>query len=272
VTGVGVIGIGALGHCIANLIAMGSIPGVELTAIAARASSQQRLEHLAETWHCRSTTQALELPSMGAEFVVEAAGVGAARQYTAELLRAGSDVVLMSTGALVDPDFVATIKTAAAAARRRVHLPSGAIAGLDGLLAAMESGVTEARITTRKHPDALRGAPYLDAAAIDVDRLQQAEVVFRGNAREAIAGFPANVNVAVTVAMAVGDLERVRVEVVADPAATSTVHRIEVTAPSGTISVELSNRPSPDNPRSSWLAALSAVATIRRTVSSLQVG
>jgi hypothetical protein len=37
VTGVGVIGIGALGRCIASLIAMDSIPGVELTAIAARA-------------------------------------------------------------------------------------------------------------------------------------------------------------------------------------------------------------------------------------------
>jgi aspartate dehydrogenase len=271
-TGVGVIGTGALGHSIASRLAAGAIPGVTLAAIAGRPGSYARLEVLARQWNCQATTSPLDMPALGANLVVEAAGIGAARQYAAPLLTTGADVVIMSSGALATPGFVADLKRAAAAADRRVYLPSGSIAGLDGLLAAMEGGVVDVRITTRKHPAALRDAPYLTGSALDLDHLDEALVVFEGNAQDAIAGFPSNVNVAVTLATAVGDFERVKVRVVADPEATYTMHRIEVTANSGTMTVELFNYPSPANPRSSSLAALSALATIRRTASKLRVG
>lgn len=269
-TGVGVIGTGALGHSIADRLASGAIPGVTLAAIAGRPGSYNRLQALAREWKCQATTSPLEMPALGANLVVEAAGVDAARQYAVPLLTAGADVVIMSSGALATHGFAADLKRVAAAAGRLVYLPSGSIAGLDGLLAAMEGGVVDVHITTRKHPAALWDAPYL--AEADIDHLDEAMVVFEGNTREAIAGFPSNVNVAVTLATAVGDFERVRVRVIADPEATFTVHRVEVTANSGTMTVELLNYPSQSNPRSSNLAALSALATIRRTASSFRVG
>jgi aspartate dehydrogenase len=271
-TGVGVIGTGALGHGIASRIAAGAIPGIELAAIAGRLGSYDRLKALAREWQCEATTQPVDLPAMGARLVVEAASVDAVREYAAPLLTAGADVVIMSTGALASHQFVADLEQAAAAADRRVHLPSGSIAGLDGLLAAMEGGAVDVRITTRKHPVALRDAPYLAGSTLNLDHLNEALVIFDGSAQDAIAGFPSNLNVAITLATAVGDFDRVKVRIVADPAATFTVHRVEVKARSGTMTVELANRPSPTNPRSSWLAALSALATIRRITSSLRVG
>jgi aspartate dehydrogenase len=270
--GVGIIGTGALGHSIASRLAAGAIPGVTLAAIAGRPGSHARLEVLARQWNCQATTSPLDLPALGASLVVEAAGVGAARQYAARLLTSGAGVIIMSSGVLATPGMAADLRHAATAAHQRVYLPSGSIAGLDGLLAAMEGGDVDVRITTRKHPDALRDAPHLAGSALDLDHLNAALVVFEGNARDAIAGFPSNVNVAVTLATAVGDFERVKVRVVADPEATRTMHRVEVTADSGTMTVELRNYPSPANPRSSSLAALSALATIRRTASSLWVG
>lgn len=271
-TGVGVIGTGALGHSIASRLAADAIPGVTLAAIAGRPGSDARLEALARQWNCRTTTSPLDLPALGANLVVEAAGVDAARQYAAPLLTNGADVIIMSSGALATPGFVADLKRAAAAAGRRVYLPSGSIAGLDGLLAAMEGGVVDVRITTRKHPAALRDAPYLAGSSIDLDHLDEPLVLFDGNARDAIASFPSNVNVAVTLATAIGDLDRVKVRVIADPDATFTMHRVEVAANFGNMIVELCNYPSPANPRSSALAALSALATIRRSASLLRVG
>jgi aspartate dehydrogenase len=269
---VGIIGVGALGRIIADALAAGSIPDVQLIAIAARASSQPRLGDLARRWHCRASTDPLELPALGAALVVEAAGVEAATAYTCDLLSSGADVLMMSTGALADPAFLADVRAAARAAGRRLYLPSGAIAGLDGLMAAMEAGIDQACITTSKHPSALANAPYLSGTSIRLDRLTGPTVLFDGNAREAIAGFPSNINVAVTLATVVDDLDKLRVRIVADPAATSTTHKVEVRARCGSMTVELNNVPLPANPRTSWLAALSAVATIRRLASPISLG
>ena len=270
--GVGIIGIGALGRRIAGNLVANAIPGVTLAAVAGRPGSAERLAGLASQWGCRATTNPLDLPALGVRLVVEAAGVDAARDYSVPLLAGGVDVIIMSSGALAAPGMVSQLRRSAVAAHRRVYLPSGSIAGLDGLLAAMEGGDVEVHITTRKHPDALRDAPHLTASGIDLDDLDTELTVFDGNARDAIAGFPSNVNVAVTLATAAGDFDRVRVSIVADPATIRTVHRVEVTANSGTMTVELFNRPSPANPKSSSLAALSALAAIRRCASPLLVG
>jgi aspartate dehydrogenase len=136
----------------------------------------------------------------------------------------------------------------------------------------MESGGVEIRVTTRKRPEALAGAPYLAEAGLDLTNLTTATTVFEGDAREAVAGFPANLNVALTLASAGGGFDHVKVRIVADPETDFTVHHIEVLARSGRIVVEMTNRPSETNPKSSWLAALSGIATIRRIASPLRIG
>ncbi|MDB5529893.1 MAG: Aspartate dehydrogenase [Devosia sp.] len=269
---VGVIGTGALGHAIASSLAAHSIPGVELTAIAGRPYSPRDIDALARSWDCQATTEPLTMPGSGANLVVEAAGADAAKQYAIPLLQAGCDVIIMSTGALADMEFVTELKRVAAAVSRRVYLPSGSIAGIDGILSAMESGPVAVRVTTRKRPEALAGAPHFTTSGIDVLAFERETTVFEGNAQEAVAGFPSNLNVALTLATAAGSFDRVRVRIIADPKAEFTTHQIEVVAKSGTMTVEMVNRPSASNPRSSWLAALSAIATIRRLASPLRIG
>ena len=64
------------------------------------------------------------------------------------------------------------------------------------LRAAAEGPVDSVTIETRKPPIGLAGAPYLEKNRIDVLSMAEPTLVFQGNAFDAAAGFPANVNVA----------------------------------------------------------------------------
>ena len=73
---------------------------------------------------------------------------------------------------------------------------------IDAVRAAAEGPVDSITIETRKPPGGLAGAPYLEKNAISVDSLTEPKLVFEGNALDAAAGFPANVNVAAALALA----------------------------------------------------------------------
>ena len=120
-----------------------------------------------------------------------------------------------------------------------------------------------ATLTTRKPPKGLSGAPYLVQQGIDVDNLTEPKVVFEGNALEAVKAFPANVNVAAALSLAgIGPVET-RVRVIADPRATSNSHEVVAEGAFGRLQAMTENMPSPRNPKSSYLASLSACAELR---------
>jgi aspartate dehydrogenase len=77
--------------------------------------------------------------------------------------------------------------------------------------------------------------------------------VFRGGARDAARWFPRSLNVAATVAFAVGDFDAVEVVLVADRGAELTVHVIEADGDAGQYRFEIRNQPAPDNPRTSGI-------------------
>ena len=66
--------------------------------------------------------------------------------------------------------------------------------------------------------------------------------------------------------------DRTVLEVWADPRAERNVHRIEAVADSARFTLEIENLPSEDDPRTSRIAALSAIAALRRLGGSLRVG
>lgn len=268
---VGVLGVGAIGGAVAEKLSTGSVEGACLVALADRPSALPRLEALGRSWGCRFTADPNELPALGATLVVEAAGVSAVREHAVPLLQGGVSLLLMSVGALADPEMASAVTAAARDSGQRVYLPSGALAGLDGLLAAREGGIDVLRITTRKSPLALRDAPHVRAEGWDLMRLREPQVVFQGSVRDAIAGFPANANVAVTLALASGANARVVVTIIADPAARLTRHTVEVEGAFGSMRVEVNNHPSPTNPGTSALAALSAIATLRKIHSAISI-
>ncbi|HKZ47752.1 MAG TPA: aspartate dehydrogenase [Thermoplasmata archaeon] len=252
---VGLLGVGAIGSFLARELSrdpdVAEVLAYDLDAGRVGAATSEARKVRAAT--------AEEILSR-ADVVVEAASQAAAREYVPRALRAGKDVVVLSVGALADAVFLQEVTALAAAHRGRLHVPSGAVGAIDALKAARLAGLREVEIETRKRPETL-GRPAGFSG-----------VVFEGNAVEAAARFPANINVAVTLGLAGLGPERTRVRIVADPSAPGNVHRVRYRGDFGEVVVSLENRPHPDNPKTSMLAAYSALALIRELGARVRVG
>lgn len=191
---------------------------------------------------------------------VECAGHAVVAQAVPALLRAGCDVLIVSVGALGDAALRAEIEQAARAGGGRPLVVSGAIGGLDALRAARAAGLDSVRYTGRKPPLAWAGTPA--QARCDLAAVREPTVVFEGHADQAARAFPKNANVTAAVALAGIGFERTAVTLVADPGVTANVHELQASGPFGSLSLQLANAPLPDNPKTSWLAALSIEAAL----------
>ena len=207
-------------------------------------------------------------PAAEAE-AVEAAPAAVFESIARAAIEAGRIFVPASVGALL-PRMHLVARARATGAR--IVVPTGALLGLDAVRAAAEGPVESVTMVTRKPPGGLAGAPHLKRHGIDVSGLTEPLLVFQGNARDAAAGFPANVNVAAALALAgIGPL-RTRVEIWADPGVTRNIHTIKVEAAAARFSMTIENVPSEDNPRTGKLTALSVLTCLRGLVSTLKVG
>jgi aspartate dehydrogenase len=89
--------------------------------------------------------------------------------------------------------------------------------------------------------------------------------VYEGNAEEAARLFPREMNVAATLALTVKPA-RVRVRVVSDPDVERNTHEIQVKWRFGEMFLRFANDPHPENPRTSALAAWSAIKLLQTLV------
>jgi aspartate dehydrogenase len=269
ITRVAVAGAGAIANVLIDGIARGEAGLARVVAIGARSGSSGRAAIVA----ARQSAPVVGLESLAdhAPLVIEAAGGDAVRAHAAAWLDGGADVMILSAGALIDEGFRTDLIARARANRRRILVPSGAIAGVDGVRAGALGGLRTLTLRTTKPPRGLAGAPHIVTTGIDLDALTEPTTVFSGTVAEAVRGFPSNVNVAAVLALA-GRGADVRVEVVADPHGTTNVQEIEAAGAFGTFRVRLDNQPSPANPKTSMLAPLSALAMLRRFSESLWVG
>jgi len=258
---VALLGAGGINQLVAQAVQAGDVPGVEVVAVAGSTAGSASAAQLAGELGAQAVAPE-DLATTGASWVLEAAGGEAVRQHVPRLWQAGINTIIMSIGAMVDE----TVEAAWKQARHdgvKVVLPSGGIAGLDGVRALRAGGgLTGVTITNTKHPDGLRGAPYLERNSIELPD-GSAFTVFEGSAREAIAAFPQNVNVAIALSLAGAGPDATKVVVRSDPAATQTFHRIEAEGPAGRLRVEISSNPSPASPRTSVMAGASATAALR---------
>jgi aspartate dehydrogenase len=196
--------------------------------------------------------------------VLEAASQRVLKDIAYPVLAHGRDLVALSAGALEDEDFYHGLKLLAQRHARRVYLPTGAIGGLDALAAAAIAGLDSVVLTTTKPPQALPG--------LQADSLAGPTCIYEGPAREAVKRFPQNVNVAAAVSLAGIGFDRTTVRVVADPAAQRNRHQLEARGRFGELSIELRLLPSPENPKTSYLAALSAIGLVRRLSETVRIG
>lgn len=264
---IGVIGCGAIGEKVCRAIHDGLV-SAELSAICD--IDRDRAKSLARS--LGSEVEVLEQAELiqSSDLVVEATSQKVAPSIIREVLASSRDVVVMSVGGLLGHyDELCELATRTGS---RLYVPSGAIAGLDAVKAATVGAVSKAILTTRKPPKGLMGAPYVVENAIDLAGLKEATVIFSGPASKAVPAFPANINVAGALSLAGIGSERTLVRIVADPGCERNTHEIEVEGELGRLIVRAENVPSPSNPTTSRLAALSAIALLRRITSPVVVG
>ena len=262
---VAIAGLGTVGRMLARKLSAG-LPGLTLACAAAgdRDKAQAFLDREGIT--CPIVTLA-EFPSH-ADIAVECAPAALIDDVCRPMLDAGKSVMVLSCGALLPrPDLM----DLARAKGGRIIVPTGALLGLDAVVAAAEGEISSVVMTTRKPPAGLKGAPYLVTNGISVDGLNEAKRVFSGSARDAAAGFPANVNVAAALSLAGIGPDRTRIDIWADPAVTRNCHEIEVEADSARFKVSIENVPS-DNPKTGRIVALSVLAALRKLGAPLSVG
>jgi aspartate dehydrogenase len=270
---VSLAGCGTIGHAVAEAFADGTIEA-DLVSVYDRNPGK-----------CRATVGAFATagrPTIvddiaalfdGVNLVVETAGQGAVAELAVPALEAGCDVLLSSVGALADADLREQVIRTAEREGRVVHVPSGAIAGLDAVRTAALTGDLESvSLTTTKPPDGLAGAPYLVENDVDLDGLESADVVFEGPATEAATAFPSNINVAMALSLAGIGPDETHVCIVADPDEVNNVHRIAATGGMGEIETTVRNVPSPTNPKTSYLAAISVIERLHRMDATVRVG
>ncbi|MGL4634827.1 MAG: aspartate dehydrogenase [Beijerinckiaceae bacterium] len=263
---VAIAGLGAIGSGMVREI-LRSEPNIHITAVSARDEARATAFLLNQNINV-PILPLNELPQH-ADLVVECLPAMAFDVIADATLAAGKDLMVLSVGQLARRD---DLIPAFRARNQRLVVPTGAIMGLDVVRALARSDVTASRMITRKSPASLAGAPYLVANNVDPLALKEPTCIFSGTTREAIKGFPANVNVAVALSLAGIGVDRTHCEIWIDPVETANVHTIEVETAGTTVSMTIRGRPDPKNPRTSQMTALSAVDALRRLIDPVWIG
>lgn len=263
---VAVAGLGAIGWPVVQRLDRG-LEGLRLTAVSARdrAKAEAKLAALAQPVPVLAPD---ELATV-ADVVVEALPAAVFRDIAVATLEAGRIFMTLSVGALLEHGDLIDL------ARRtggRIHVPTGALLGLDAVRAASYGTIHSVTMRTRKPPMGLAGAPYLVERGVDMAAIGEPTRVFAGSAREAAKGFPANVNVAAALALAGIGPDRTTIEIWADPTVDRNTHTIEVDADSTRFTMTIEGVPSPENPRTGKLTPLSVLAALEGLVTPLRVG
>lgn len=262
---VGVVGLGVIGRHVCRALDAG-MTGVVLAGATTR--RRDAGEAFLATLKSPVPFHTLDDLVGAADLVVEASTQAHLAEIAPKALGAGRDLVVLSCGGLLGrDDWVALAERHGA----RILVPSGAIAGLDGVKGGAVGAVTSVTMETRKPPQGLAGAPWIVQQRIDLEAIREETLIFEGPAIEACRAFPANVNVLAALSLAGIGPERTRTRIYAVPGLARNTHRIRIEGEFGMLRIEVENVPS-ENPRTGRLSYLSTIALLRDLGASLRVG
>lgn len=266
-------GCGFIGKTIAKAIAEGKIEGsLEIVYDRHPESIKKVRGFFRGKKKPKAARDAIELIASKAELIIEAGSIEAAEKIGIEAVKAGKDILIMSVGALLNEKFRKKLVEEAKKSSASIYIPSGAIGALDAVQAASIARLREVSLETTKSPEALVDAPYVKKNKIPLSRLKKKKTLFEGNAREAIKGFPQNINVGASLSLAGMGEEKTRVKIIADPHAKKNIHIITARGDFGELYFKIKNAPSPENPKTSYIAALAAIALLKKIASPLKIG
>ncbi len=252
----GILGCGAIGGDVARkLIGVEGIRSIVVFDIEESVVLSLK-DELSDVHIAQSVEELID----SSDVVCEAASQDAVREYAELILLSGKDIIVMSVGALYDDDFFSHLKAIAKKKGAKIRIPSGALCGIDGVLAGFYAGIDEVVLETTKNPKNL---------GVSVSKKT---LVFEGSAKEAVRKFPKNINVSAILSIAGIGFDKTNVRIVADPDVERNSHRVIVSGDFGCLESVVENVPNPRNPRSSYMASLAAIACISNLIDPVVVG
>jgi len=258
---IGLLGCGSIGTQIAIAIDTGIIPA-QLTHIFDEDKDKSNLLITKLKQKPEIVENAHLLSSNPLDLVVEAASQDAVSDNALSIIQNRKDLLIMSGGALLDESVFEIISDACKEFKKTVYLPSGAISGLDAIK-SVKNELESVVLSTTKHPNSLKGAKFFEDFKINLEDIKEKSTIFEGTANEAVRLFPKNINVSALLSLSgLGSHETI-VKIIADPNTTKNTHEITARGKFGQITTKIENVPDPQNPRTSRLAILSAIETLR---------
>lgn len=267
---IGIVGCGAIGSSLAktivkdfkkeaSLVALYDIDQDKSAALSKKLTSGKGL-----------AVNSLSRLINKAQLVVEASSSKCSWDIAKKALSKKRDIMIMSVGGLSG-----RLKELSALAKKneaKVYIPSGAICGIDGLKALKFSKIKKVTLTTTKNPLSFKGVRYAEERGIKPDKLRKEKVVFFGKAKDAVRYFPQNINVAAVLSLAGIGEEKTFVKIVASPFTRKNIHQVNIESLAGDITAKSVNVLHPENPKTSYLAVLSAVAVLKQILSPVKIG
>jgi aspartate dehydrogenase len=260
---IAIIGFGNIGKYLANWVI--NQPDFELRYIVARKEiSKENFDFNNQPVKFRKEITSDLIKDV--DIIIECANKEVVTQLLKfhEIDRTGMKLIIISTGGLYqNKKIIKKLK------KCEVILPVGAIAGLDAIKAVNDE-ITSIKLKTTKHPKSLEGAPFFDNSKIDLLSIKTSQTIWEGKVSEAVSLFPKNINVAASIYFA-SKCEDLTIKIVADPNATSNMHEITCEGDFGKIYTRTENKPSPSNPKTSFLAVKSVVSILNNMNSSIKI-
>ena len=265
---VGILGCGAIGSRIARSIKVECDDAAVVSALfdINPSKSANLSKHLPNKNIVQKSYQQLLDHS---DLVVEAVNAPDTHELIRQALMAKKDVLVMSVGKLLNGDAILKLAQKQGC---RLLIPSGAIAGIDAIKAARLGKIKAVTLTTRKPVYGFTDNAYVQQRRINLSQIKKETVLFDGNVKEAVQCFPQNINVASTIALASGAKDKLRIRITTSPDFKVNSHEIEVVGEFGRLVTKTENVVCPDNPKTSYLAVLSAIVTLKQYFGQVIIG
>lgn len=266
---IGIVGCGAIGSSLAKEIVTNFGNSASLAALFDIRPEKAQLLSRQLTKSAKLCAANLDILIKRSDLVIEASSAKAAWEIARKSLSGGRKVMIMSVGGMVD--HLDELSALALRNNSQVYFPSGAISGIDALKAANIAGVKKVVLTTRKNPNAFKGVEYVERN-FKLIGLKKDKVLFSGKAALAIKLFPQNINVAAVLGLAAIGMAKTQVRIIASPYVKKNIHEVLIESKAARIFTRTENILHPQNPKTSYLAVLSAIATLKQILEPVKIG
>ncbi|RJP28208.1 MAG: DUF108 domain-containing protein [Candidatus Omnitrophota bacterium] len=267
---IGIAGCGAIGKTLAKMIIKDNSLGARSVYLFDIDDSKSSSLSEGIYGDNRASARNIEELINKCNLIVECASSKSAYSIAKKSLSCGRNTLTMSVAGIIG--HYSELAALAGKNNCRLFIPSGAIAGLDAVKAYKTIGIKKVTLVTTKNPRSFKGVKYVENKQFSLDNIKKDKVLFYGSAYEAVKYFPQNVNVAAVLSLAGIGSKKTLVKIIASPYISENMHEIKLESTAGRVNIRVENVVHPNNPKTSYLAVLSAYATLKQIMDPVRVG